>query len=178
MRGLNHKYLFFLSCAMAVALQFCAPKATKTVTTASYSEDISIYREAEPEPVFDKITKESVKESSIDKTFIEPTNGIETELDSVNKIIMASKADVRYIDGYTIQLYSGNDRDMANQVRFSAIEVMEESKPIIGYEQPNYKVRVGQYYSRLEAYSDFKAFKEAFRRAVLIPYKIPIEEDQ
>jgi hypothetical protein len=163
---------------LTTLLQFCSPTATRTAISNGYEEDLSIYR--------DKY-EESVQETSDDTSdnnnvyvageFAEPSNDIKAELDSVSLLIIESRKDIESIDGFTIQLYSGNDRNRANEVRRAAFELIKNVKPSMTYEQPNYKIRIGKYFSRLEANPDYNLLKSRFSRAVLIPAKIKIEDE-
>ncbi|MCV9387913.1 SPOR domain-containing protein [Reichenbachiella ulvae] len=160
---------------VAALLQFCAPTASTSTSSSSYSEDLSVYRKSydeEPE-------EESTEEESavvVPKVDVEPTHDISAELDSVTNLLLESKKDVHYVDGFSIQIYSGNDRDKANDYKSKAYELLETQSPRVIYEQPNYKVRVGEYYTKLEANKDFNLLKNNFSRAVLIPSKIRISD--
>ncbi|MEP0294935.1 MAG: SPOR domain-containing protein [Reichenbachiella sp.] len=161
---------------IATLLQFCAPTASTKVSSSVYEEDLSIYR------LEYKVNEESVIEefvipnesTSVEKD-VSPTNDIRSELDTVLYRIKKSRENTQHIEGFSIQLYSGNSRDKANQIKVRTYEVLEDQRPRVSYEQPNYKVRVGEYYSRLEANSDFVTLQKHFSRAVLVPVKIKIE---
>ncbi|WP_162556034.1 SPOR domain-containing protein [Reichenbachiella versicolor] len=161
---------------IAALLQFCAPKASNTVATASYEEDLSIYRKEYAVKDDNSNTKPVKQEEEFVKPDIEPTNHIREELDSIRQIIIAQSKDTRYVEGWTIQLYSGNNRDKANEYKRRAYELVEGVRPRVSYEQPNYKVRMGQYFDRLEANADYTLVKSNFGRAVLVPFKINIED--
>ncbi|MEP2025197.1 MAG: SPOR domain-containing protein [Reichenbachiella sp.] len=158
-------------------LQFCAPTATKSTSNAVYEEDLSVHR-----PSYtlgdDAIGEEPTEAEAYSSTaeYVTPTNDIKAELDTVLYRIKKSRENIQYVDGYSIQLYSGNNRDKANQVKVKTYEVLEDERPRVSYDQPNYKVRVGEYYSRLEANTDFVTLQKYFSRAVLVPVKIKIEE--
>lgn len=161
---------------IATLLQFCAPTATPTTSSSAYEEDLSIYRPSytmENEDVEEEIPTETYTATA---EYVTPSHDIKAELDTVLYRIKKSREDVKYVDGYSIQLYSGNNRDMANQVKVKTYEVLEDQRPRVSYEQPNYKVRVGEYYSRLEANPDFVTLQKHFSRAVLVPVKIKIGE--
>lgn len=161
---------------IATLLQFCAPTATPTTSSSAYEEDLSIYRPSytmEDEDVEEEIPTETYTATA---EYVTPSHDIKSELDTVLYRIKKSREDVKYVDGYSIQLYSGNNRDMANQVKVKTYEVLEDQRPRVSYEQPNYKVRVGEYYSRLEANPDFVTLQKHFSRAVLVPVKIKIGE--
>lgn len=173
MKTLNKRIALFPIISLAALLQFCAPGATKTTSKSGYYEDLSSYREV-PKLVEDSSSADNIDEVVV---VVDPTNDITAELDSVTSMIIASRKNIDYVEGFTIQIYSGNSRDMANQVKWQAFDLTPGQKPIITYEQPNYKVRVGKYYTRIEANEDFNILKENFTRAVLIPSKIKIEQD-
>ncbi|MFY0625327.1 MAG: SPOR domain-containing protein [Reichenbachiella sp.] len=164
---------------LTALLQFCGPAATKTVVTSSYEEDLSEYRD--DYEIIDEETSEESMENEIEEVIredTEPMHGIGEELDSVTNIMIASRISIEELDGFTIQIYSGNSRDKANSFRRAAFELIEDTKPVLIYEQPNYKVRIGKYYSRIEANEDFNILSETFSRAVLIPTKIKIDNGQ
>lgn len=158
-------------------LQFCAPTASTSTSSSVYEEDLSIHR---PSYTMAEEATEEVEVATTTKTyastaeFITPTNHIKAELDTVLYRIKKSRENIKYVDGYSIQLYSGNNRDKANQVKVKTYEVLEDQRPRVSYDQPNYKVRVGEYYSRLEANTDFVTLRNHFSRAVLVPVKIKI----
>lgn len=141
-----------------------------------YEEDLSIYRPSyEMADDMDDDYSEPVEYANTTE-YVEPTNHIKAELDTVLYRIIKSRENIQYIDGFSIQLYSGNNRDKANQVKVKTYEVLEDLRPRVSYDQPNYKVRVGEYYSRLEANTDFVTLQKHFSRAVLVPVKIKIED--
>jgi len=121
--------LVFPIITLTSLLQFCGPSATKSIVSSSYQEDLSIYRD-DFEPVAEEteISDTSIEEVVI-KSDIEPTHGIAAELDSVTQIIIASRKEVKLLDGFTIQLYSGNSRDQANEYKAAAYEMLADTKP-------------------------------------------------
>lgn len=157
---------------VAALLQFCAP-ASKTAAVSSYSEDLSMYRKDYSQPT-GNTTEDPVDTKEVE--LVNPTHDIHEELDSVTSIILESRKNNLYVDGFSIQIYSGNNRDQANAYKSKAYELLETQSPRVIYDQPNYKVQVGQYYTKLEANKDFNLLKSNFSRAVLIPTKIKIED--
>ncbi|WP_258105356.1 SPOR domain-containing protein [Marinoscillum sp. MHG1-6] len=150
----------------------CKGSQTSSGSTSAYSEDLTYLRPelsiAEDEKPSNTINAaENNVTGSINSTF-------KTELDSVNqKMIERNKAGY-FVDGYTIQLYTGNDRNKADETKTLAETIDEDLKPVISYYQPTYKVRVGKYTSRLEAHMVYESLKEYFPRALLIPERIKI----
>jgi hypothetical protein len=152
----------------------CAPSATKTVTHTTYDEDLSIHRNTYPEPeiVHTQPTDQPVEE----KPTVEPVFHLKSEMDSVlHKVTTAKESN--YVQGLTIQVYSGNNREMASEVKTQIFEISEDYSPETHYDQPNYKVTVGQYFSRIEASKDYNTLKQTFTQALLVPKKIRIPSD-
>lgn len=154
-------------------LQFCKPAATIN-TSAVYDEDLSIYRTDYAPPNFGKHTLETEEIEEV--PYVVPTHSITSELDTVISRIIESRKNIRSVDGFSVQLYAGNSRDKANQIKVKSYTISEDLRPRVSYNQPNYKVRVGQYYSRIEANADLVLLKKHFSRAVLVPVKIRIED--
>jgi hypothetical protein len=150
----------------------CTPSA-KTSKSIGYEEDLSVHR-----PKYD-LTGNSNSETAVsdlpDRSNVEPKYHIKSELDSVLSAMILSKKNIKHINGYSIQVYSGNNRSKAAEVKKVVTNISEDFEPKISYNQPNYKVKVGKYFSRIEANRDLVALKNKFRQALLVPDKILIE---
>ena len=162
--------------ALMLFFECCAPKVVKTVTNSGYSEDLSIHREQYNSADGDVQNTMQPNELTKPISQVEPKKHIRAELDSVNKIILANSKGIEYIDGYTIQLYSGNNKQKSIDIKRKIYEIEQDYNPRLTYEQPNYKVQVGKYLNRLEANSDLTFLKKKFNRAVLIPTRIKIDQ--
>ncbi|PIB36668.1 hypothetical protein BFP72_15285 [Reichenbachiella sp. 5M10] len=173
-RPINFKIVFPII-TIATLLQFCAPTASTSTSNSSYSEDLSIYRNDYSRTDSIDVTETQTIEEPV-LVASAPTHDIHQDLDSVTNIIIDSRKAINYVDGFTIQIYSGNSREQANSYKSRVYNLLDDQSPKVIYDQPNYKVRVGKYYSKLEANHDFKILKESFSRAVLIPAKIEIQE--
>lgn len=144
----------------------------KTVSkNEDYSEDLSAYRAefaAEESISIDTVAIEHIADSAT----ADVTKRLNTVLDTA---AVYARATTRYIDGFTIQVYGGDDRNQAKEKRIELIRHFPETKPKMVFEQPNYKVRVGLYYTRLEAQHLYTQVKSYFPRAILIPKRIYIK---
>lgn len=70
---------------------------------------------------------------------------------------------------YELLIYFGTDRSKANQVVQDLVEFEKPyEKSVIVYEQPNYRVKLGRYYSKLEAYARLKELEETYPDISLI----------
>ena len=55
------------------------------------------------------------------------------------------------LKGYRIQIHSGNKRQLANQARLAFTRNYKKVKAHDAYEQPYFKVRVGDFRTKIEA---------------------------
>ena len=83
------------------------------------------------------------------------------------------------IDGYRIQItaYSGtNSRNRAEAERAAFKANFPGISVYLSYSEPYFKIRVGNYLTRLEAYKDLKRIKLTYPNAYIVPEKINFKE--
>ncbi|MEP1035333.1 SPOR domain-containing protein [Ekhidna sp.] len=159
---------------LIILLLLVGCKATApTSSTGSYVEDLSIHR-----PVIMPTENES-EEPDTQEVQTEPytplTGHIKQELDSISKVAYAENIKGRYVDGYVIQVYSGNSRGEANQARSKMYEFFAELEPKVSYHQPNFRVKAGKFTDRLKANRIHQQVKQEFPRALLLPERFLIK---
>jgi len=79
------------------------------------------------------------------------------------------------INGYRIQIaaYSGvNSKSQAETARNSFTALFPYTRSYLIYNEPYFKVRVGDYYTRLQAYKDLETIRETYPSAYIVPDKI------
>lgn len=155
-------------------LSACSSVQTGKATDSgkeAYSEDISAYR-AQPRVVEQKEDTATFYVTA-DSTSLPVTDRLNTVLDTAAAY---NRASIKYIDGFTIQVYGGNNRNLAKDYQLDIIRNFPNIESKMVFEQPNYKVRIGQYYTRLEAQEFFIEVKSVFPRAILIPTRIYVNK--
>lgn len=157
-----------------VTFYACSPSTTTTTSSVEvYSEDLSIHR---PKYVLPETkTDIQVSEEKTDVIYPEPQFDVTTQVNSVLDSIVKLRSDIKYVDGFTIQVYSGTNSDEAKLARGKVYSVLPESSPTLKYDEPNFKVKVGTFYSRLEAQKSYAQLKQKFSSAIIIPERINIE---
>ncbi len=93
---------------------------------------------------------------------------VDDVLDSINRFHITRK----FIDGFTIQVYSGQNREEAMNSKKKLMGDAPDLNAELEYNQPKFRVRVGSYFSRLEAQRDLYRLKKSFSNAILVPEKI------
>ena len=79
------------------------------------------------------------------------------------------------INGYRIQIaaYSGvNSKSQAEYAKNSFNNLFPYTKAYLIYNEPYFKVRVGNYQSRLQAYKDLETIRLTYPSAYIVPDKI------
>ena len=80
------------------------------------------------------------------------------------------------IPGYRIQIYFGGDRQKANDLKQEFIQKHPDITAYLTYQQPNFKVRVGDFRTRLEASKFLKQIGTDYVSSFIVPEEISIKQ--
>jgi RNA binding exosome subunit len=172
---MRHISIFLIG---SLLLSACASKVTTTGTTAAtgkYSEDLSVWR---PEGEVKKDTFKAVSttpERTRTNRYVDAKYAVTDQVNTVLDSIYVQNLSKRSIDGYTIQVYSGVKREDALNVKKKLTQSLPDLESEVEYRQPNFRVRSGKYYTRLDAQKDYLAVKKYFPNAIVIPDKIAMQ---
>jgi hypothetical protein len=177
------KGIFCIACVLLLA--GCKTTKTTTSTTrpatdAKYTEDLSVWRpKIEPAAATTATTTTPAQTTSPDDrrttAYTEPKFAINRQLDAVLDSIDQTNLNRRFIDGFTIQVYSGR-REEALNAKKTLANSLPKLDCDVQFTEPIFRVKVGKYYSRMEAQQDYTAVKRYFPAAILIPEKISVHE--
>lgn len=147
----------------------CATTQTSGTSSSAYSEDLSILR-----PVFeDPKTLSATTEEPRKKDTVEPkftvNESLHVVLDSIDSFNIAR----RYVEGFTIQVYSGQKKEDALSIKKNMDQSLPELKAEMTYVQPTFRIKAGKYYTQLDAQKDYASVKRFFPNAILVPEKFP-----
>ena len=157
---------FYFAILMILTLS-CA--AQKNNSKNYYHEDLYSLRPKFQYPVDTvKVVNTMIKGEVVATRNVNVT--VNAVLDSINRFNLTR----RFIDGYTIQIYSGQYREEAMNTKKKMVMEVAELSAELEYNQPKFRVRVGNYYSRLEAQKDLMRLKRFFPNAILVPEKIMV----
>lgn len=94
---------------------------------------------------------------------LDQTDRVNAMLDSAAiKNLEASR-----IQGFRILIYSGNDRDEAIKAKENAYLLFPKADVYMTYQVPSFKVRFGDFYSRLDAWTTLLKLQAQFPQAVI-----------
>ena len=163
----------------AAVLVSCAT-TTKTTTVSSstqkYSEDLSGSRPKAATTTTGTTggTTTSPADTRKATAYVEPKYAVNKKLDTVLDSIDRINVQRTFIDGFTIQVYSGSRKEDAMKAKQELASSLPDLQSEVLYSQPNFRVKVGKYYSRIEAQKDYLDVKKLFPTAIVIPEKVAI----
>jgi hypothetical protein len=173
---LNHmtksNFLLLLICFLPFLTSCATGSRVSKGKSATFKDDVSRYR-----PAFDfeagDVTGNDVK-ADLKRPAATPVNDVTYKLNNLLDSMQIRTSEQRLIQGYTVQVYSGNSREAANEAKSLVYKIFPESRPETTYVQPNYKVKVGKYLNRVEAQKIYARLKNDFPGAMVIPEKISL----
>jgi hypothetical protein len=135
-----------------------------------YQEDISALR---PKFVIAKDTTRAIPETDpVLAVVTKPTMNVNAKVDAILDSIDRFNLTKRFVDGFTIQIYSGQKREDAMNTKQKIIEDTPELIANLQYIQPKFRVTVGHYFTKIEAQKDLSRLRRYFTTAILVPEKI------
>jgi hypothetical protein len=163
-------YLIYLAFVAGCA----SPKSTSTSNTSpaggAYTEDLSVLR---PKVEAPKDTVVRTTDRTKPTTYVEPKFAINEKLDTVLDSIDRMNLSRKFVEGYTIQVYSGR-REQALDTRKQLSNLLPEIDSEVQFTEPIFRVKAGKYFNWMDAQGDFTLIKKYFPAAIIIPDRIPL----
>lgn len=152
-------------------LMSCAAQKTNDKSYYESLDDVrsrvTVLADSAPNTTTTTVIKQEPKPVSFTKTVNEK---VDVVLDSIDRFNLMRRS----VDGYTIQIYSGQNREEAMNIKKKMSTDLPDISANLQYQQPKFRVTVGKYYSKLEAYQDLTKLRKSFSSAILVPEKIAI----
>jgi len=162
------KQIFFAGLLIQLLMGCVAQKQSDK----PYYEDLSVVRPVVTVPPDTVLNTPVVlaRETKV-VAYTKTVNGkVDVVLDSIDRFNLMR----RTVDGYTIQIYSGQNREDAMNTKKKISTDLPDVTANLQYQQPKFRVTVGRYFSKLEAYQDLTMLRKSFSSAILVPEKILI----
>jgi hypothetical protein len=80
------------------------------------------------------------------------------------------------VKGYRVQIHFGSDRDKAKEIKLKFTQKFPSVSSYEKYDLPNFKVRVGDFRTRIEAYKFLKEITADFPSSFLVQDEIELSE--
>lgn len=95
-------------------------------------------------------------------------------LDSLIEKVKETNSIHKTIKGYRIQLFSGTERNNANEVKTRFLKLYPEFNAYLLYNQPYYKIRIGDFRTRLDAEVAYQKIKNVFDECIIVSDNIAL----
>lgn len=100
--------------------------------------------------------------------------------DSLVKVLMNRQIAIsqakRTMPGYRVQIFFGPQRVKANEVKSDFLNIYPNIGAYLVYHQPNFKIRVGDFKTRLEAMKFLKELQPLYSTAFLVKDDVKLPE--
>lgn len=99
---------------------------------------------------------------------------VNTEVDVLirkNRFVQQNK---KRMDGWRIQIIQATDKSRVLSMRSDVSDEFPEYETYLDYKQPYFKLRIGNFIDRFEAYKAHKEVSSKFNRAFLVRERIPM----
>lgn len=183
------RFLFICLSIFLVTLSACSPKvvSSKSSTTSAstksshkkidkiYEEDLSQYLPKYKQLNEANDTLNSPKKNTKKAYLTEEPMHINKKLDAILDTISLKNKSIRYANGFRIQIYVGNDRKAADDAKIYTYQTYPEIYPYLSYQQPIYKVKIGDFLNRMDAERYFLTIKDYYPSAMILPDRVEIK---
>jgi hypothetical protein len=160
----------------ALLLAGCAPRPSRTgagtardAAGKTFIEDISAYRPHHALP-------ESGPGSAAGAPLapVKPTNHVNERVNALMDTIASQNKAIKYAQGYRIMAYNGTDRKTAMDIRRAIIQRVPEQRDYLIYQQPSYRLKIGDYFNRVEAQQTMLLLRDIIPNALIVQDQINI----
>jgi len=133
-----------------------------------YSENLAVHRRKF------KVAKTTIRRTSLTThkkkiRAVTPKHAINDQLDYLLARKKAVHEQAKYVQGYTIQVYSGGSREEAFKVKNKLYTYYPAIAPEVTYHLPNYTVHLGKFLEKVEAYPVYAMVRKIMPRAIVRP---------
>lgn len=113
-------------------------------------------------------TKETPQGETQESTFKESSYCLERPIELWLDSLAENSRKARLIHGFRILLFSGNTREEATKAKELAYKNFPNLDVYTTYSNPTFKVKLGDFYMKLDAYLVLKKLQTVFPNAVLV----------
>jgi hypothetical protein len=163
-------YLVYLLFVAGCASPKMATTSSEPSAAGKYSEDLSALR---PKVEMPKDTIVKTTDKGRATVYVEPKFAVNDKLDAVLDSIDRINLARNFVEGFTIQVYSGR-REQALDTRKQLSSLLPEIDSEVQFTEPIFRVKAGKYLNWMDAQGDFTLIKKYFPAAIIIPEKISL----
>jgi hypothetical protein len=162
---------------VGACVRSATPNKITSINIGDYDEDLSEVRlKYESKPSSKKTEdKEEIQEQSSTAISQIPQQ-VNSQVDIALDSIAVRNKNVRYSTGYRIQVYVGNDRRELDEAKVFIYQNFSELSTYLTFSQPTYKLKAGDFASRLDAERYYSSIKQRYSMAMIVAERIDIKK--
>ncbi|GEO02396.1 hypothetical protein AAE02nite_00600 [Adhaeribacter aerolatus] len=161
---------FLSACASAVRTPAGSADSRAEGTNAK-AEDLSKYR-----PKFNlPNTPNSGSGTATAAATPMPTNHANAKVAALMDTLISMNKSIRFAQGYRILAYTGTERKTALDLRAEIVSRVPDEPVYPQYKQPTWRVKVGDYFSRIEAQQVLLRIKDLAPNAMIVVDQINVK---
>lgn len=130
------------------------------------TEDLSVYRPRYEAP-----------ETAAPAARIEPSQHNNRQVAALMDTVATVNKNIKYAQGYRILAYNGSERQTVMNLRKSVLSRVPEVEAHLTYNQPNFRLLVGDFFSRVEAQEVLNKISDLMPNAQIVQDKITINKN-
>jgi hypothetical protein len=142
----------------------------------AYEEDLSLYRPKFKSANESETSSESQPVQASKTTYSDSPLHVNKKLDAILDTIAMRNKNVKFTNGFRIQIYVGNDRKSADDAKIYTYQKYPEIYPYLSYQQPIYKVKIGDFLNRMDAERYYSDIKDLYPSAMILPDRVEIKK--
>ena len=175
LRQLSTGFLFFF-----IVVAGCVTKPA-SMSSVDYDEDLSVYRPNYSDSLKLKEAEHPSSTSENEKQIyttpnLKPSRDVTVSLNTFLDSVSQRNRQYEFYTGYTVQVYSGSERQKASETKDEVYMILPDAKPAVHFESPVWKVKVGKFYSVIEAQKTYVKLKSEFPNAIIVPEQFKLNQ--
>ncbi|MBF9251940.1 sporulation protein [Pontibacter sp. 172403-2] len=105
-----------------------------------------------------------------------PTHHVNDQVAVLMDTVANVNKNIRYAQGYRILAYTGSERQAVMNLRKNIIGRVPDEKDYLTYQQPNFRLKIGDFFSRVEAQQVLNQIQDLVPNAQIVPDQITINK--
>jgi hypothetical protein len=174
----NKYFNLFLILIFTAWIAGCASAArttgssANTGTEAEKAEDLSKYR---PKFNVPSSTGSTAASGGTNTSAATPTRHVNAKVATLLDTAAIMNKSIRYAAGYRILAYSGVERKAAMDIRNAIVKRIPEERDYFQFNQPTFRLKIGDYFSRIEAQQVLLRIKDIAPNAMIVVDQINVK---
>jgi hypothetical protein len=166
-----------LSIAVGACSRSVTPTKNSNVSIGNYEEDLSDVRvKYDPKPTASAPSEKVIVKEKPSGVAVQISQQVNSQVDIALDSIAVRNKNVRYSSGYRIQVYVGNDRREVDEAKVFIYQNFPELNTYLTFSQPTYKLKAGDFTSKLDAERYYSTIKQRYSMAMMVSERIDIKK--